>query len=372
MVWLILACLLSAAVVSVTATAIVRRLAPRWGLVDKPNARKVHVVPTPLGGGLAVWLGVLLPLGIMELVLWIIRGQEQMPRWLPADIVRNLPGMQARSGQLWAILLAGSIIAALGLVDDLKNLRWQPKLLVQVLTACGLVACGVRGTLLVQYPGVGWVASVLWIVVLTNAFNFLDNMDALSSGIGLIVAVLFAILMLTGTSQPHWFVAATLLLVAGSLAGFLVHNWPPARIFMGDTGSCFLGMLLASLTIVGTFYEYNTVGRHVLLAPLCILAVPLYDFTSVVLIRLSQGRSPFHADKCHFSHRLVEMGLTRLQAVLTIHLVTLTTGLGGLLLYQVQTWTGAGLVCGLISCILAVIAILEAAGRGKNSRDAKP
>jgi UDP-GlcNAc:undecaprenyl-phosphate GlcNAc-1-phosphate transferase len=94
-----------------------------------------------------------------------------------------------------------------------------------------------------------------------------------------------------------------------------------------------------------------------------VLAVPLYDFCSVVLIRLSQGRSPFHADKSHFSHRLVELGLSRHRAVLTIHLVTLTTGLGGLLLYQVRGWIGAGLVVGLIGCVLAIIAILETAGR---------
>ena len=188
-------------------------------------------------------------------------------------------------------------------------------------------------------------------------------MDGLSSGIALITAVIFAVIMLTGTSHPHWFVAALLLTLAGSVAGFLVHNWPPAKIFMGDTGSCLIGLLLACSTVLGTFYEYERTSKHVILVPLCVLAVPLYDFTSVVLIRLSQGRSPFHADKQHFSHRLVEMGMTKLQAVLTVHLVTLTTGLGGLLMYQVSHWSGAILVICLELCILAVIAILETAGR---------
>jgi UDP-GlcNAc:undecaprenyl-phosphate GlcNAc-1-phosphate transferase len=241
--------------------------------------------------------------------------------------------------------------------------------------ACGVVAGGVRGTLFVDIPWVGWGLTVLWIVVLTNAFNFLDNMDGLSAGIGLIAAVIFAVIMLTGTGQPHWFVAVFLFLVAGSLAGFLFHNWPPARIFMGDTGSCLIGLWLACMTVVGTFYDYGRIGllgttgesgpagTHVILAPLCVLAVPLYDFCSVVLIRLSQGRSPFHADKCHFSHRLVELGMSRKQAVLTIYLITLTTGLGGLLLYQVEGWPGALLVFLMVACTLAVIALLETGAR---------
>ena len=295
--------------------------------------------------------------------MWICSCESTLPAWVPRELALHLPGMASREGQLWAIVAAGLVVSALGLVDDIKALPWQPKLAVQFAVACGLVAGGVRATLLVEAPWVGWAASVVWIVVLTNAFNFLDNMDGLSAGIGVIASVIFAAIMLRGTAQPHWFVAGFLLLLAGSLAGFLVHNWPPARIFMGDAGSCLVGMWIASMTIVGTFYDYGQTGRHVILAPLCVLAVPLYDFCSVVIIRLSQGRSPFHADKCHFSHRLVELGLSRTHAVMTIHLITLTTGLGGLLLYQVGGWPGAILVVMLVLCMLAVIAILETAAR---------
>ncbi len=159
-----------------------------------------------------------------------------------------------------------------------------------------------------------------------------------------------------------------MLVLAGSLAGFLCHNWPPARIFMGDSGSYFIGLLLASLTILGTFYESRQGSRHVILAPLCILAIPLYDFCSVILIRLKQGRSPFHPDKSHFSHRLVELGLKPRNAVLTIHLATLTTGLGGLLLYRVTDWAAAMLVVALIACVLGIIAILETVGRRNNGK----
>jgi UDP-GlcNAc:undecaprenyl-phosphate GlcNAc-1-phosphate transferase len=375
MLFLIAACTLSGLVVSVVLTALMRRLAPRWGLVDHPNARKVHVVPTPLGGGLAIACGVLLPLAAAQVVVWLVSRNAIPSAWIPPELSVHLSGLIYRSGLLWTIVLAGVVICGLGLVDDLRALRWQPKLAVQLAVACGLVAGGVRGTLFVDIPWIGWGLTALWIVVLTNAFNFLDNMDGLSAGIGLIASMIFAVIMLTGTAQPHWFVAGFLFLLAGSLAGFLCHNWPPARIFMGDTGSCLIGLWLACMTVVGTFYDYGrtgflsstggaeSTGTHVILAPLCVLAVPLYDFCSVVLIRLSQGRSPFHADKSHFSHRLVELGMSRKHAVLTIYLITLTTGLGGLLLYRVEGWPGALLVLAMVACMLAVIAILETAAR---------
>ncbi len=380
MLMLIAACALTGLAVSALMTAFMRRLAPRLGLVDHPNARKVHAVPTPLGGGLAILCGVLLPLVGAQAVVWLAASNAIPASWLPPELSEHLPGIMYRTPQLWTIILAGLVISALGLADDLKNLKWQPKLAVQLAVACGVVAGGVRGTLFVDIPWIGWGLTVLWIVVLTNAFNFLDNMDGLSAGIGLIAAVIFAVIMLTGTGQPHWFVAVFLFLLAGSLGGFLFHNWPPARIFMGDTGSCLIGLWLACMTVVGTFYDYGRTGilgagilgatdaggptgTHVILAPLCVLSVPLYDFCSVVLIRLSQGRSPFHADKCHFSHRLVELGMSRKQAVLTIYLITLTTGLGGLLLYQVNDWPGALLVFLMVACTLAVIALLETAAR---------
>ena len=259
----------------------------------------------------------------------------------------------------------------MGLIDDIRNLPWQPRLAIQVLVAIGLTFAGVRATVFVEWPWVGYLVSVLWILCLVNSFNFLDNMDGLSAGIGLIASLMFAAILLTALSEPRWLVASVLLILAGSLAGFLWWNWSPASIFMGDTGSYFIGLILATMTILGTFYEgsstsvggASSVGRHVILAPLCVLAVPLYDIISVMLIRLKQKRSPFQPDKSHFSHRLVELGLKPRSAVLTVHLATLTTGFGGLLLYQVPDWNSASIVAGLIICVLLIIAILETAGR---------
>lgn len=359
-----LLCLVPACLISCAGTGLMRRLAPRWGLMDQPAARKVHLVPTPLGGGIGIWLGVVVPLAAGLLVAWAVPYVPGLREWLPAEIVPHLAGVKSRSLQVWAILAGGTILSVMGLFDDWKSLPWQPRLVVQFLVACGLVfGAGIHATVFVAAPWVGYLFTVLWILVLINSFNFLDNMDGLSAGIGLISASLFGTIMLTATSEPRWLVGGSLLVLAGSLLGFLMHNRPPAKIFMGDTGSYFIGLMLACLTVQGTFYEYGHSGTHVILAPLCILAVPLYDICSVLLIRVWQGRSPFQPDKSHFSHRLVEMGLSKPAAVATIHLTTLTTGLAGLLLYQVSGWYAAGLVCGLILCVLAVIAILETAAR---------
>jgi len=276
-------------------------------------------------------------------------------------------GLRSRTGQLWAVIAGGTALSVMGLFDDWKSLPWQPRLLMQFLVATALVfGAGIRGTLFVSQPWIGAVLSVIWMLVLINALNFLDNMDGLSGGIALISSSLFAVVMLTGTTHPRWFVAGMLLILAGSVVGFLFHNRPPARIFMGDTGSYFLGLLLASMTIFGTFYEYGQTPTHVILAPLCILAVPLFDITSVIVIRLLEGRSPFQPDKSHFSHRLVELGLSKPAAVATVHLTTLLTGLAGLVLYQVRTWAAAGLVVGMVICVLIVITILESVGRKKH------
>ena len=210
---------------------------------------------------------------------------------------------------------------------------------------CGLAVCavGLWRTVFVTWPWFGSALTVLWILVLTNAMNFLDNMDALSAGIGFLASLIFAVILLVMVRTPALLVAVPLVLLAGSLLGFLCWNRPPASIFMGDCGSNLIGFLLATLTVAGTFYE-RTGSRHVMLAPLCVMAVPLYDFCTVISIRLLQGRSPFHGDKSHFSHRLVELGLRPVYAVLTIHLTTAMTGLGALLLYQVPGWSGAALV----------------------------
>jgi UDP-GlcNAc:undecaprenyl-phosphate/decaprenyl-phosphate GlcNAc-1-phosphate transferase len=237
---------------------------------------------------------------------------------------------------------------------------------VQFAVAALVVWRGWRLTMFVDIPWLTQIASVLWIVALVNSFNMLDNMDGLSGGVAAIAAATLAAVLLTmpdpQTSAPQLFVAGFLLVLVGALLGFLAHNRPPAKLFMGDAGSYFIGFCVAVATIMATFTG-GDLPRHSILVPLCVMAVPFYDMLTVILIRLRQGRSPFEADKNHFSHRLVDLGMTKVQAVLTIYLMTATCGLGALLLHQVDA-TGAVIVALLVACVLMLVGILETTVRG--------
>jgi UDP-GlcNAc:undecaprenyl-phosphate GlcNAc-1-phosphate transferase len=244
----------------------------------------------------------------------------------------------------------------MGLCDDRVGLSWKLRLAVQVGLATIVAAFVSRVTLFPPFSSrlLTGALTVLWIVGLTNAFNFLDNMDGLAASVGLIAAALFAAAQVAVQSL---FVPAVLLVVAGALAGFLVHNRYPAKLFMGDAGSNFLGFLLGCLTVAGTFTR-GPYSKFSVLSPLLVMAVPLYDTASVVLIRLREGRSPFQPDRRHFSHRLVDRGLTPQRAVWTIDLVTLAGGLGALLLHR-ATLLGACVIVAQTVCLLGVVAILE-------------
>lgn len=363
MIWFVFACLVPAFAISWSATWALRWLAPRWGLVDQPAARKVHVVPTPLGGGIAIYLGVVIPLLAAHLAAWLLNASPPDQMMLPESLRSHVSGVLYRSGQLWCVVAAGTLLMAMGLLDDRFGLSWKARLSVQFLLAIGLVCAGIRGSVLIAAPWVGMILTVFWMVTLINSLNFLDNMDGLCAGIGMIASLLFAWIMLQLTSEPRWLVGGCLLILAGSICGFLWHNWTPAKIFMGDAGSTFIGLMLATMTVLGTFYEETYKEPHVLLAPLFILAIPLYDFSTVVLIRLANGKSPFQPDRNHFSHRLTDLGLSRRNAVLTVHFATLATGLGAILLYHVNTWAAAWLVIAIELSLLVIVSILESAGR---------
>ncbi len=374
--------LIPSILVSWAAAFLVRRYGPRWGLVDRPGHRKVHSDPMPTCGGLAIWLGIVLPLAIGQLVLWTLlstgaasgdlgpaAGLASSIR-LPPPVAVHLPGLAQQSGRLWVLLAGGTVLMILGLVDDRRGLDWKFRLAVQTAVAVAMVLLGWRMTLFLDMPLLTGTLSALWIVGLINSFNWLDNMDGLSAGVAAIAASMLAAVMLLApspaTQQPQLFTGGFLLVLVGALVGFLWHNRPPARLFMGDAGAYLIGYLLATTTLTATYAGYS--GRqYAILAPLCVLAIPLYDTVTVVFIRLRAGRSPFEGDKSHFSHRLVELGMTKPQAVLTIYLATATCGLGAFLLHQVD-WLGALTILLLIACVLVLVGILETAGR-KDKKD---
>jgi len=328
-------------------TTAVRPLALRWGLVSYPRNDRYNRSVIPLGGGIALF-GTLLA-GIIGATVGfrLVAGRVGLD---PADFARRL-------NELLAMTACASGLFVLGLWDDRKRLGPFPKLIVQCLVALAAAALAdVRVEFFIQNKAVTTVLSALWIVLMVNAFNFLDNMDGACAGIAAIVSgVLFTAAALSG----QVLVGGLALMFIGALLGFLVFNFPPARIFMGDAGSLVVGFFVAVLSLRTTYYHQAASGHwYPVLMPLIALAVPLYDFVSVTTLRLSQGRSPFVGDTQHFSHRLRRRGLTDAQTAMTLYLATLCTGLGAVFLYQVNL-VGAILIFAQTCMILAIVAILE-------------
>lgn len=378
MIWLVAGSLIPAFLVSFLVAFFVRRFGPRLGLVDRPGEHKSHESPTPTGGGLAIWAGVVLPLiaGWYALLwMWLHYYSPALYRFGPepgtiAESVYNfvmphLDGLWEQRHNLKKLLSAGTVLLILGLIDDRRGLPWWLRFGVQWAVAAFMVWQGWRLSLFIDFAPLTVICSVIWIVSLTNTFNMLDNMDGLSAGVAAIAAGILAAVILTApeslTQGPQLFVGGFLLVLVGSLTGFLVHNRPPAKLFMGDAGSYFVGFCLATATISATFAGGN-LPRHAILAPLCVLAVPIYDTVTVVVIRVSEGRSPFSGDRNHISHRLVDLGLSKTQAVLAIYGATAFCGLGAFLLHLVDTMA-AVIIIVVVLLVLAAIARVDLAAR---------
>jgi UDP-GlcNAc:undecaprenyl-phosphate GlcNAc-1-phosphate transferase len=346
---------------SVALCGLARRWAPGLGLLDRPGGHKGHSTPVPLGGGIAIWATTVFMILAGTVVL--SSGVVEFPTALEVHFDR----LWSRMGELALIVGLATLVMVLGFIDDRFSLDWRLKLGVQLALATMLASAGIRITLFppLNHPLVGGALTVFWIVGLTNAFNLLDNMDGLAAGVGWIAAFLFASAQVAVGSL---FAASVLFVLVGALLGFLIHNRFPARLYMGDAGSYFLGFMLGALTVAGTFYRSDVPeSPYSVLAPLLVMAVPLYDTASVIVIRQWEGRSWFQGDRRHFSHRLVQRGLTPPQAVRTINLVTLAGGLGALLLHGLDAM-GAGVVVAQTICLLGVIAILEVSAK-KPERD---
>ena len=361
--------ILPSLLIALIATRLIRSYAPQLGLMDQPNSqRKVHTLPTPLGGGIGIWLGVVGTFAVGELMLLVALNVPAIASLVPDFAQEHLSGIANQSAKLWILLAAGTALMVLGLLDDRKGLSWQVRIAIEfgVAAACVFFVKNLQLTAFMNMPLLTGLLSVLWIVGLINSFNMLDNMDGLSGGVAAISASMLAAVLLLNpdpqTNRPQLFVAGFLLVLVGAILGFLWHNKPPAKIFMGDSGAYFIGFCIAVATLLATYAGYQTPKRHAILAPVVVMAVPLYDMFTVLLIRLRAGKSPFQADKNHFSHRLVDLGLTRTQAVLTVYLTTATCGLAALLLHQVEL-AGAIIIMLLVGCILALIGILEATAR---------
>ncbi|MDB5301006.1 MAG: putative undecaprenyl-phosphate N-acetylglucosaminyl 1-phosphate transferase [Phycisphaerales bacterium] len=368
LVYAILALATLSFAISWAGTLAMKRIAPKIGFVDKPGGRKIHANPKPLGGGVAIFLGFALPV-LAGLLIVHFRPAPSVALSSSPGHVSPIPaywsGIRDRTPVALEMIAAALLMHVLGLFDDRKALGPYFKLFVQLSIITGLVLLNpeIRALTFLNRPG--WyglpsiVVTVLWIGAITNAFNFLDNMDGLSAGVA---AVCTAAFMVAALSIQQWFVAASLALLLGSLLGFLCFNFAPASIFMGDSGSLLIGLLLGSLTVRTTYLQPGEklgAGWYSILAPVIVLAVPLYDLVVVSTIRLLRGKSPFVGDTNHFSHRLVARGMSRRTAVLCLYLISAATAIAAIILPHAASTFVAVLVFVQTLLILGVVMLLE-------------
>lgn len=331
-------------------TFLMKRIAPRIGFVDKPGHRKIHAAPKPLGGGVAIYWSLALPL--LGVLLAAYMG------WFPAGMEHYAGGVRQQTPMALRLLVALLGMHIVGLIDDHTALGPYSKLIVQLAAAGLLVFSGDYRILTVLGDVPSIILTILWICAITNAFNFLDNMDGLTAGVAAVCTLAFVI---TAVLIGQWFVAGMLALLMGALVGFLCFNFSPASIFMGDSGSLVVGMVLGCLTVRPTYLPPGKTMEeawYALLTPLVVLAVPLYDVLVVSIIRLRNGKSPFVGDTNHFSHRLVRRGMSRRTAVLCIWLVTAATSIAAIMLPRANL-VGGVMILLQTALILCVVALLE-------------
>ena len=307
-----------ACVVSLVVTPAVIMLAKRTGAMDAPDARKVHKKPIPRIGGLAIYAG------FMAAVLFVA-----IKFGLDAEMVRETVGL----------VLSGSLIVALGLIDDYKNLPAKIKLLGQILAAAVLVAAfDVRIDFVTDpfgdYIYLEWFAvpaTMLWLVGLTNTVNLIDGLDGLAAGVSAIASLT---IMLIALEQDFILVAVLTAALAGAAVGFLKYNFNPAQIFMGDTGSMFLGFMLAGISVTGAVKSVATIA---LVVPVFALGLPILDTTFAIVRRVRGGVPIFKPDKGHLHHRLLSVGFTQRQAVLLMYVISALFGLSAIALTAVSS-----------------------------------
>ena len=329
---------------SLAAVPMVRALASRWGVLDVPAARKVHVVATPLLGGAAVYGA------------------------FAATVLFNF----SFSLQLKGVAVGATIVVIVGILDDIYELPARVKLLGQVMA--GIVAMAYGVTLNVvphQLPGsaaFNIVLTLLWFLTVTNALQFLDGMDGLAAGLGAMAALFFAMAALQTGQRYLMFLAAPLV---GACLGFLPYNFRPSRrasIFLGDAGASFIGFTLAGLAVMGEWAQDDPLVA--LLTPMLILSVPLFDIAYVGIVRVvtgkvhSVGEWLAYTAKDHIHHRFEALGMNRPESVLLILAIAATLGLSALLL-KFANRAEAMLVLVQAACILAIIAVLEGVARGR-------
>lgn len=369
---LVLALIAPAFAISLVLTWALIRLGHRMGTFDSPGVPgqvKAERRRVPNTGGVAIFWGTVLPLAV-GLGAILLAGDGS---WVPEAMRAHVEGARSQAPAAGVLVGCLALLHVMGLIDDRRPLGPFGKLVVML--APGLAAPLFTDTRLLTFldghvggPWLSIALTAMWLVAVTNAMNFIDNMDGLAGGVVVIAGSCF---LASALVNGQWFVGAVLALLIGATLGFLVFNHParkPARIFMGDGGSLMVGFLLAFMAVRITYIAVepdpaetaSRLGRswYAALMPLVVLAVPLYDFVSVTLLRLSQGKSPFVGDMQHLSHRIAARGLSKRHTVTVIHIATASTAITGVFLARLEPWQ-AVLAGAQVVLILALLGLLE-------------
>ena len=298
-----------ALVLAIGVTPVARWLAPRMGVVDRPEARKIHHRPVPRMGGVAIYLAVIVAAFVL--------------------------GERYNFAQFGSILVGATGVSFMGLIDDRWGLRPLIKLLGQTLAALLLYASNIYvGTF--HDPILNLITTVLWVGYITNAVNFLDNMDGLAGGVAAIAAAFFALMC---AFSGQYLVGALSIAVLGACLGFLFYNLNPASVFMGDSGALFLGFILAAAGIKLRFPDNVTFVTW--MVPVLVMGLPIFDTTLVIVSRLRRRMNPATTPgQDHISHRLVAAGMTQREAVLTLYVVSFILGLLAIFVTQASVLEG--------------------------------
>ena len=323
---------------SILMVPLVRKMCLKEGYYDLPGERKIHKKPIPRLGGIAIWLGTIFALIMVVLI----------------------QGAYPFGNSISAILVGGTIMFILGMVDDTYGLSAKFKFFVQIGAALITFLLGVQiNYVFIPFADIHWYfgilslpITILWVVGLSNAFNFIDGVDGLAGSLGSTCAITLGIIALC-MQPPHDTCTLLCFILAGAIVGFLVFNYNPARIFMGDSGSLFMGFLLATLSIVGVMKAIT----FTIFLPLFVLVVPIFDICFATTRRLLKGKSPFSPDAEHLHHKLLKVGFSHNKTVFTLLSATVAAGMiaahiaGALRIYLIAVFC--------LSAVLLVISLLS-------------
>jgi len=361
--WLIYGSVIAfSGVLSALMTLVWRNVGSATGFTDDPAAQdhKKHERSIPVLGGIAM-----LCAWVATLTFGFVGAAVLAPH-LGDGVASQTGNMVKMLPRLGAIAGGGIALGIIGLFDDWRPMSAKVKFAAQIAVAASIAAYGIRVKLFIDHPTATWALTTMWILFIINAVNFFDNMDALAGGVAAIAS--FTFLLVAGL-RGQYYVAALSASVCGVCLGFLIFNWPPASIFMGDCGSHFLGYILAILGAMTTFYVPGETPTYApLLIPLLVLALPIFDTFAVVVIRLRLKHPIYIGDHRHISHRFQQLGLSRRCSVLLIHLLGLAIGAGALTLLWLPP-LGASIVFLQTAVILLFISILHV--KGKRQGDPK-